>query len=185
VEVLRVSGGNLIRERDGHASSMVINGATLAAAADFAGVDLSVPFEAGHDTPALGDVDEPLAIDLGEAAALAAWWHLGWQAIDVAVIGERDAMAVQLWPEHFDAGTSVATGDADDDRCNLGVSPGDAFSDEPYLYVGPWTNRRPGDASYWNVAFGAVLTRHDLEASADPLTAAIDFLRHGLALLKP
>lgn len=184
VEVLRVSGGNLIRERDGHASSMVINGATLAAMAEFAGVDLAAHFEAGHDTPPLGDADEPLAIDPGEAAALAAWWHLGWQAIDVAIIGERDAMAIQLWPEHFDAGTSVAVGDAEDDRCNLGVSPGDEFSPEPYLYAGPWSNRRPGEATFWNAPFGAVCTRRDLEAVADPLAAATEFFRRALVLLK-
>lgn len=180
VEVLRVSGPVLLRERDGHASSMTIDGATLAALAEFAAADLGVPFEAGHDTPPLGDVDKPLAVDASEATALAAWWHLGWQAIDVAVADQRDAMAIQLWPEHFDAGTSVAVGNDDGDRCNLGVSPGDGFSDEPYLYVGPWTNRRPGDASYWNAPFGAVLLRHDLEAGGD----ALEFFRRGLDLLQ-
>ena len=179
VEVLRVSGGVLVHERDGHASSMAIDGATLAALAEFAGADLGVPFEAGHDTPPLGDVDEPLTVDSGQAAALAAWWHLGWQVIDTAAADQRDAMALQLWPEHFDAGTSVAVGDDDGDRCNLGVSPGDSFSDEPYLYVGPWTNRRPGDTSYWNAPFGAVLTRTQVEDGAD----ALAFLRRGLELL--
>ncbi len=179
VEVLRVSRGSLLRERDGHASSIAIDGATLRALAAFADADLTVPFEAGHDTPPLGDIDAPLRVDVGEAVALAAWWHLGWQAIDAAVADQRDAMAIQLWPEHFDAGTSVAVGDDDGDRCNLGVSPGDGFSDEPYLYVGPWTDRRPGDESYWNAPFGAVLMRHEVEEGAD----ALSFFRRGLDAL--
>ena len=55
--------------------------------------------------------------------------------------------------------------------------PGDAFSDEPYVYVGPWGTERPGEPDYWNAPFGAVLRR----SVVDPAMCA-DFLRHGLAL---
>ena len=184
VEVLRVSGGMLVREVGGHASSAPLDGATLAELAAFAGADLSTPFEAGRDTPAMGDVDEPLAIDADEAARLADWWHLGWRAIDAAVATADDAMAIQLWPEHFDAGTSVSVGPGQGDRCNLGVSPGDAFSDEPYLYVGPWSDERPGDSGYWNAPFGAVLHQSDVVASSNQYSAGIAFLRRGLDLLR-
>jgi hypothetical protein len=171
VEVLRVTGGSLVRESGGRASLTPINGATLAGLAAFADADLSTPFEAGRDTPPIGDPDEPLAIDTAEAARLADWWHLGWRAM-------------QLWPEHFDAGTSVSIGPGENDRCNLGASPGDTFSDEPYLYLGPWSAARPGDPAYWNASFGAVLPRSELLTSPDPLAAGVAFLRRGLELLR-
>ena len=110
--------------------------------------------------------------------------HLGWRVIDAAVADALDPMAIQLWPEHFDAGTSVAVGSGDRDRCNLGASPGDAYSDEPYLYVGPWNDDRPGDPAYWNAPFGAVLHRTELMLSGDPHRAGVDFLRRGLQLLR-
>ena len=115
---------------------------------------------------------------------LADWWHLGWRALDAAIADAVDPMAIQLWPEHFDAGTSVAVGPGEGDRCNLGASPGDSYSDEPYLYVGPWIDDRPGDASYWNAPFGAVIRRSELMTSPDPYPAAVNFLRRGLELLR-
>ena len=54
---------------------------------------------------------------------------------------------IQLWPEHFDASCLLVVGPGPDDRCDLGVSPGDHHHEEPYLYVGPWVEpppRRPG-----------------------------------------
>lgn len=183
VEVLRVAGDGLVRERGGRASTMPLNGATLADLAAFAGVDLTTPFDAGSDTPSVGDVHAALSVDATEAARLADWLHFGWRALDTAIAPAPDAMAIQLWPEHFDAGTSVAVGESGTDRCNLGASPGDAFSDEPYLYVGPWSDRRPGDAEFWNAPFGAVLRRHAAVAAADPFAAAVEFLTTGLSLL--
>jgi hypothetical protein len=66
----------------------------------------------------------------------------------------------QLWPEHFDHGSLVSVGD---DRYNVGASPGDAAEPGPYLYVGPWSDERPGDPDLWNAPFGAVLRRADLD----------------------
>jgi hypothetical protein len=183
VEVLRVAGGGLVRERDGRASTMPLDGATLADLAAFAATDLSAPFDVGDDTPPLGDPHEPLSVDDSEVARLADWWHLGWRVLDTVTAAAPGAVAIQLWPEHFDAATSVAV--ADGDRCNLGASPGDSFSEEPYVYVGPWSDARPGDPSYWNAPFGAVLRRRDLLAAADPFTIAVDFLSRGLSLLAP
>jgi hypothetical protein len=91
---------------------------------------------------------------------------------------------IQLWPEHFDAGCDVAVANGgttgDGERCNLGVSPGDDSHHEPYLYVGPWDeNRRPGDETYWNASFGAVLRRSELS----DVSAGVAFMRRGLTLL--
>jgi hypothetical protein len=182
VEVLRVAGGGLVRERDGRASTMPLDGATLADLAAFAAADLSTPFDVGVDTPPLGDPHERLAVDDSEVARLADWWHLGWRVLDTVAAAASDAMAIQLWPEHFDAGTSVAV--ADGDRCNLGASPGDGLSDEPYLYLGPWSDARPGDPSYWNAPFGAVLLRSQVLEARDPFGAAIDFFGRGLDALR-
>ena len=181
-QVLRIAGTALVREHDGHSSAMPLDGATLADLAAFAGVDLTTAFDAGEGMPPLGHVHGRLSVDAAELARLADWWHFGTRVIDAVAAAGPDAMAVQLWPEHFDVGTSVAVDDGE--RCNLGASPGDAFNDEPYLYVGPWTERRPGDASYWNAPFGAALTRSAVDAAPDPFAAGVEFLRHGLDLLR-
>ena len=184
-EVLRIAGTALVRERGGVVSALAIDGASLSTLAEFAGTDLGGPFEVGHDTPALGDTEAPLAVDGSAAAVVADWFDLGWRALDAITVelGEGAAASrIQLWPEHFDAACSVAVGPGDDDRCNLGVSPGDDFSAEPYLYVGPWNADRPGDQAYWNTPFGAALKRSDVVAAPDPLAAAVGFLRRGLML---
>jgi len=187
-EVLRISGTRLVRERTGSAArttSLDLAAATLAEAAALAGVELGTPFEAGHDTPPLGSPDAALNVDTAAADALAEWFAFGWGVLDATVAGldsDAEPTVVQLWPEHFDAGCDVAA--APGRRVNLGASPGDAFSAQPYLYVGPWDADRPGDPAYWNAPFGAVLSYDRLMASADPVGAAVAFLRRGVELLR-
>jgi hypothetical protein len=186
-EVLRLAGDRLVRERRTQAGpravSVPLTGSTLRILAAHADADLDAELSVGHDTPPLGDPDAPLDIDPAATGALAAWVDLGWQALDTAsatLPGLPDAAVVQLWPEHFDAGTDVAAGGG---RVNLGASPGDGFHPDPYLYVGPWGPERPGDPVYWNAPFGAVLGYQELQAADDPLRAAADFLRRGVRLL--
>jgi len=57
-----------------------------------------------------------------------------------------------LWPEHFDVAIT-------EDGVNYGVSPGDAFLDEPYAYVGP---HEPQSGAFWNAPFGAARALADL-----------------------
>jgi hypothetical protein len=186
-EVVRISGTRLIREISGEANattSLELDGATLAAAAEFAGVDLSESFEAGHDTPAPGDPHQRLSVDDVAARHLFRWFDLGWHVIDATLgsLGDEAApTVVQLWPEHFDVGCDVAV--STDRRANLGASPGDSSSSEPYLYVGPWDDARPGDPAYWNAPFGAVLGYAALRAAANPQELGSAFLRRGLDLL--
>ena len=191
-EVLRVSGRWLLRERrvDGALTTAVADLATtsLSGAADLAGVDLGTPFEAGHDTPPQPDPDAPLAVDGAAATVLADWFDLGWRALDVAVAGAGPSAAptaIQLWPEHFDVGVDLAVGTGPDGqrRANLGASPGDAGHPAPYLYVGPWGPERPGDPSFWNAGFGAVLGCDEVRRAEDPLALAVVFLTTGLAHL--
>jgi hypothetical protein len=186
-EVLRTDGARLIRERTGDAPRtdvLDLGAATLAEAAAFADVDLDADFSAGHDTPPVGDPDVALGVDHAAATALGGWYAFGWQALDaaLAVVGaEARPTVIQLWPEHFDAGCDLGVGDGR--RANLGASPGDADHPDPYLYVGPWGEERPGDAAFWNAPFGAVLGHAALAATGDPLEGAVAFLTSGLARL--
>jgi hypothetical protein len=180
-EVLRIAGTTLVREVGTDAACTALDGASLADLAAFAGVDLRSEFSAGANTPPLGDPHEPLRLDHHEVASLVAWYDLGWRVLDevTAQLGAAGwgETTTQLWPEHFDAGTAVTRPDGP--SINLGYSPGDAFSADPYVYVGPWGPERPGDPEYWNAPFGAFVT----QALAPDAAAGIVFLRTGIDAL--
>ena len=176
-EALRTAGTTLIREVGTQSTFLPLEGSTLAEVAEFAGTDLGADFSAGPTTVPLGDVDRPLLLDPREVAGLTAWFELGWRVLDPLVAQLAGASTtLQLWPEHFDVGTAVDLGPV---SVNLGFSAGDAFADEPYLYVGPWDDRRPGDPAYWNAPFGAYATR----SQAGDADACDAFLRAGLERL--
>lgn len=183
---VRLSGGAVVVESDrpGDASARAIpvDGATLRELAVSAEVDLTVPLDVGHDTPPLGDVDVPLAADSEAAAALAAWFadvSLALDRVIADVAPERAATLPRLWPEHFDVAIEIDA--RPDRRVNLGGSPGDGFCPEPYLYVGPWTADRPGDAAFWNAPFGAYRAASSL--GTDRIAAGADFLLAGIERL--
>ena len=176
-EALRVTSACLVREVGSESAGLALAGATLASLAEFAGADLGADFSVGADTPALGPIDEPVELDVKELDDLFSWFDLAWRVLDEAVAersGQCRALTIQLWPEHFDVGTSLEFGT--DDGVNLGFSPGDGFSDEPYVYVGPWSAARPGASSYWNAPFGAVLPRSEVHGADD----CVSFVRSGL-----
>jgi hypothetical protein len=182
-EVVRISGTTLFRERriDDRAvtATLAMAGASLNVLATFVDCDLDPAFSVGKDTPELGDADAPLDIDESSAAVMAEWFARGAEAVDACVAGlgaAGDPSVAQIWPEHFDLGTDVAIGTG---RANLGVSPGDRFSAEPYIYVGPRSSDRPGDPAYWNASFGALATWSEI-TDAD---AAAAFFARGLGYL--
>lgn len=179
-EVLRVAGTILVRELGTQSWAMQMDGATLAQLAKFGGADLDDAFSAGPDTPAMGPTDEPLRLSVPELDLLWAWFDLGWRVLD-AVTADTSLVSsrstVQLWPEHFDAGCTVGQGSGAD--VNLGFSPGDSFSEEPYAYIGPWGPERPGDPTFWNAPFGAAVPR----SRAGGFAECVAFVRHGLQLL--
>ncbi len=180
-EVVRIAGAFLVREVAGKVMVMPVDGASIGAMATFVGADLETPFAPGDDSPGLGDPDEPVHVDAGAAGQIADWFDLGWRVLDevlAAQSSETAPVAVQLWPEHFDAGTNV--GLPSGDRVNLGFSPGDGYEPEPYVYVGPWSTERHGDSAFWNAPFGAVLRSSDALASSDPGKACATFLRQGI-----
>ena len=174
-ECLRIAGGWLVREMGGAASYTAISGSSVRELALFVGTDVDRPFSCGEDTPPVGDPDA--LVELGDIDPVVSWLWLGWQALDAVIAGSDSPATIQLWPEHFDIGTNVAVPKGD--RVNLGCSAGDSFSEEPYLYVGPWGSERPGDPYYWNAPFGAVLRSSDVVSIDD----GIAFLRTGLEAL--
>jgi hypothetical protein len=121
----------------------------------------------------------PLDVDAESARALAEWFALGADVLEV-LRGEAepagDPSIVRLWPEHFDV--AIEAGDeAAGRRANYGFSPGDDDHPEPYLYVGPWSGEVEGEL--WNAQgfTGAELGYAELRAAADPAAAALEFCR--------
>jgi hypothetical protein len=184
-EVVRLAGGLLVHEAGGVASWVRVDGSSLRELARFAGADIDADFSCGDDTPEVGDPDAPLRVDRDGIMGVAEWYGLGWRVLDAVVgglAGDDSATTVQIWPEHFDAATTVTLSGGD--SVNIGFSPGDGYEQEPYLYVGPWSTRRPGGTGYWNAPFGAVLRRSQLDTESDPAQACGQFVTRGLLLLE-
>ena len=182
-EVVRLAGTVLVHEVGAEASYRPVAGSSLRELAAFAGTDVAIAFSCGEDGPEVGDVESPIVLDPAKTAALAAWLALGWRVLDTVVsgLGAGEPATIQLWPEHFDAGTTVTL--SGEQRVNLGASPGDDGSPEPYLYIGPWGPGRPGDPAFWNAPFGALRTWSELTGEGDPAEAGGRFLRRGLEQL--
>jgi hypothetical protein len=184
---VRVVGAHLVVDSDAPGAAATrshpIDGASLRELAEFAGVDLDAPLDVGRDTPDVGDVDAPITVDATVAAEVCEWYGLMSAVLDRLVAGlppDASPTLIRLWPEHFDVAVEAQANP--DRRVNLGGSPGDGYSAEPYLYVGPWTADRPGDAEFWNAPFGAAITRSQLDGD-DLVAAAIAYLRRGFDLI--
>jgi len=157
---------------------------TLSDAAAFLGLALSDDPGVGHDVPPFAP-DADLKVDAGASAALSAWYAFGQGALQrltgAATAGD-EAVAVteaQLWPEHFDLAVTAELPGGQ--KVNVGFSPGDAYSTEPYLYVGPHDTAALGDP-FWNAPFGAVLEYEALRREPDAAAAADAFIARGLEL---
>jgi hypothetical protein len=109
-------------------------------------------------------------VETDAQAVLVAWWSLGNDVLSTLLPGSDEVSRVILWPEHFDIAVTITTPDAR--SINLGFSPGDAFSPEPYLYAGPWETQ---DGPFWNAPFGAYRTYSQI-ADGDAAANAAAFL---------
>ncbi len=192
-ERVRLVGGSLfvervvgddVRQLTATTQVVTVAGSSIADLCRAIGFEPDPEFWVGNDTPALDDPDEMVRLDSVSAQVVGDWYLLGQRAIDDAVASVPDAQASvgRLWPEHFDFGIDLAARSGV--RCNLGASAGDGFSDEPYLYVGPWDAARPGSADYWNAPFGAVLGFAALDAADDPIGRAAEFFLAGITNLR-
>jgi hypothetical protein len=175
-EQLRVDGGELFRHRGADVESTAIT--SLSAAAAFAGVALSEDPGVGHDIPELGDPDAPLPVSPDAALALGDFYRFSDSLLEdfraELHSSGQECSTVQLWPEHFDLGCNI-------EGVNFGCSPGDGYSPEPYVYVGPW-NSEGLEGDFWNAPFGATLSYKELLDSEDQHGTALGFLRRGAGL---
>ncbi|NUR57277.1 MAG: hypothetical protein HOV87_00985 [Catenulispora sp.] len=119
-----------------------VRGATYAELASRLGVTAGAPEGLYHDGSGAQPSDRP-ELDPEAALSLLDALYRGDQALRALA---PDATPV-LWPEHFDVGVTV-------DEVNYGVSPGDGYLGEPYMYVGP---HKPRSGAFWNAPFGAAL----------------------------
>ena len=184
-EVVRMAGPVLVHEIASERADRTMIGATLRELADFVGVDLQAPLDAGGDTPPVGDAEAALELDGPAIESLARWWHVGWRVLDEVAASlppGSAATTIQVWPEHFDVATTLTLPSGV--KLNLGFSPGDGYSAQPYAYVGPWEVDRPGDPDYWNAPFGAVLRADDVPGDDALARAACrQFVERGLSFL--
>lgn len=174
-ERVRLEVDRLVRARGGAATSERVT--TLDAAARFV-LDGPPDVEgaAEFDVPPPGDTAAPLCLDPAAMRVLGAWFGFGFDILGTlrTELAAGEPGEIQLWPEHFDAALDVAAGGG---RATFGASPGDATSDEPYLYVLP-----PGpvkrDATWNATGFtGAVLPLSGFVSDTDQRAAALTFLR--------
>ena len=138
--MLRVAGGQVV-SADGRRVPLA---GSFGAVADALGVTFTKP-GLYRDHSSATESDE-VHVDEVAAARIASWFERGRQALTTVARAE----APVLWPEHFDLAVTV-------DEVNLGVSPGDGFSAEPYV-----------DSPFWSAPFGAVL-RIDAAPDANAL----------------
>ena len=179
---LVVRANQLVLEEDGRVVARQLI-TTVRAAADLAGIEPVADPGVGADLPPF-EPDAALAVDPDAADALGRWYAL----VDMAVVDLReelvrrgDASEPTLWPEHFDL--AFNWGPDATRRVNLGGSPGDATSADPYLYVGPWDKDSYACDRYWNAPFGAVRSYADVAGEKDPRAAAVAFFRDGIERL--
>lgn len=184
VKRVRVAGTTLVVETDAEGKSLMrtkaIQGSTLAPLAHVAGVGLSSPLDVGHDTPEVGQLGRVIQLDERTVGVVARWYATVAALLDRVALARQTIGApsvVRLWPEHFDVATDLAARPGV--RLNLGGSPGDGFIGEPYLYVGPWTDDRPGGGTFWNAPFGAARPASSFATVDD----AYDFLLEGVGRL--
>jgi hypothetical protein len=164
-----VSGTDLVRcTADGGETRAAIT--SLRAAAQFVGLP---------DTVAAQLPDERLEVHAGAASVLADALARGEEALQALVADATrgdDPSEIHLWPEHFDIAIELGTPVT---RATYGVSPGDEAHEQPYAYVGPWTEpAETGPATFWNAtAFSGA------ERPADDPDEIADFFRAARALL--
>ena len=150
-EQLRVAGTSLIRRAGGDGKSAPIT--SLAAAAAFAGVELSADPGIGSDLPRLGEPERRCRSRLRPVDAVGAWFAFSTSVLESSGPSSTPPAGPAPKPS---SGRSTSTSAATSRASTSAASPGDGFVAEPYVYVGPWNTEGLPDGDFWNAAFGAV-----------------------------
>jgi hypothetical protein len=148
---------------------------TLRAAAHFLDVDLVSDPAVGKDLPPF-EPDRLLAVQPESARLLADWYAAGASALTELqdhLAPSWDISEAQIWPEHFDLASDVSVGGRE--MVTIGFSPGDAFCNEPYMYVSPGQPHEPD--LFWNAPFGAYRRAEQIAAPLDFALCALERLR--------
>ena len=195
---VRVADGQIVVQHGDEARVAPVG--SLNSAAAHCGVTPSAD-QAEHDSPPLGDLDRPLAVDTTLTGFLGDWFGFAFSVLEELRLspGAADVGRTQLWPGHFDPGVEITAGDpgiapagsqasgaspASDDgvvsrRATYGASPGDQHNPAPYLYVGPWGGIDTDP--YWGAKGfpGAAMGYDELLAAPDQRRAALEFFTAG------
>lgn len=134
-----------------------------------------------HDVPPTADPSDDVSVDADAARFLGDWFGFAYAVLE-RLRGDdasTDASRPQLWPEHFDPAIEVL---APPRRASYGFSPGDAGSDQPYVYVSIWAADEldvTPRGGVWNAEGfpGAILTLDELAAADDQVAATLGWLR--------
>jgi len=146
-----VAGTEVHIDADGTRRSAPVT--TLREAGEFFGIVPGMP-DAAYTPVTPLDLDAALEVDATVAFIVGDWLALGQEALTrlAAVHPDDGPTTIQLWPEHFDLGSTLS-------EINFGFSPGDEAIPEPYAYVGPWA---PKQGAFWNQPFGAARSNTEL-----------------------
>jgi len=144
---VRLSQGELVSD----ASRVRLEGLTYGDAAAAIGLTAHPLDDVYRDGPHV-QPDEVVVLDPADVDVVEQALAHG----DAALRGFAPSSDPILWPEHFDVAITV-------DDINYGVSPGDAYHELPYAYVGPHEPRR---GAFWNAPFGALRPMTDFADAA-------------------
>jgi hypothetical protein len=121
-----------------------------------------------------------------QLAALAGWFAAGAEMLEEFrakyAKHQPGPGPVLCWPHHFDIAVLVELGNGR--SIGVGLSPGDGYYAQPYLYVSPYPKPDaeslpplpPGGRWHSKDFFGAVATATDLFALPDPRKALVEVI---------
>ena len=178
-EQARVQDGLLVHQVGDEVRTSAIT--TVRDACDALGIPYVVEwFPNLHDPLTPIGPDAPLAVDVDAAGALGDWFGFATSVLEELRHddGVVDPSRVQLWCEHFDPAMEIGSAERNQ-RASFGASPGDGSSQQPYLYVAPWSEVEADP--YWNASgfTGASLSYDELLGADDQRQVALDFFRKG------
>lgn len=157
-----------------------------------AGLDPTRLTQKKHYTIPHHPVADGAAFDAPAAqlAELSRYFHDAWVLTSRIASERTDASEPRCWPHHFDLATLLtlpATVDGARRTIGVGVSPGDGYYAEPYVYIGPYPyppKEKLGALPFghWHTSewTGTVLTAQEF-ATADGGDRVLEFAHAAIA----